>query len=67
VGALLALDGYRNLTSGQPITFTYETPGQDDHPHRALSVRAHKSRLICHSALTDALQIGHYALPDSAV
>lgn len=33
-------DGYRTLTPGQAVTFTYETPGQDGYPHRAISVRA---------------------------
>ena len=35
----LDMEGYRTLTPGQPVTFTYETPGQDGYPHRALSVR----------------------------
>jgi len=33
-------DGYRSLTEGEPVTFTYETSGQDGSPHRALLVRA---------------------------
>jgi CspA family cold shock protein len=30
--------GYKSLRVGQRVTFTYETPGQDGYPHRALSV-----------------------------
>jgi cold shock CspA family protein len=30
--------GYRVLVPGQAVTFTYETPGQDGFPHRAVSV-----------------------------
>jgi cold shock protein len=37
--AQLEVEGYRALTPGQSVTFTYETPGQDGYPHRALSVR----------------------------
>jgi len=31
-------EGYRTLKRGDAITFTYETPGQDGYPHRAISV-----------------------------
>ena len=31
-------NGYRALTRGQAVTFTYETPGQDGYPHRATRV-----------------------------
>jgi CspA family cold shock protein len=37
--AQVEMEGYRTLTSGQPVTFTYETPRQDGCPHRAVSVR----------------------------
>jgi CspA family cold shock protein len=32
---------YASLTAGQAVTFTYETPGQDGHAHRALGVQPH--------------------------
>lgn len=34
--------GYRALTAGQRVAFTFESPGflQDGYPHRALVVRA---------------------------
>jgi cold shock protein len=32
------MDGYKTLRPGQPVSFTYETPGQDGYPHRAISV-----------------------------
>ena len=34
----ILIQGYKTLEPGQRITFTYETPGQDGYPHRALSV-----------------------------
>jgi CspA family cold shock protein len=34
----VAGDGYRSLSAGQSVSFTYETPGQDGFPHRAVSV-----------------------------
>ena len=40
--AQVQMEGYGSLTSGQPVRFTYETPGQDGYPHRALSVRPRK-------------------------
>jgi CspA family cold shock protein len=33
------MKGYRTLKRGQTVRFTYETPGQDGYPHRAVSVR----------------------------
>jgi CspA family cold shock protein len=36
--SMIEMDGYRTLNPGQEVTFTYETPGQDGYPHRALSV-----------------------------
>ncbi|MDQ3641415.1 MAG: cold shock domain-containing protein [Actinomycetota bacterium] len=30
--------GYRSLKPGEAVQFTYETPGQDGYPHRALRV-----------------------------
>lgn len=30
--------GHRSLSPGQAVTFSYETPGQDGYPHRALWV-----------------------------
>ena len=35
----LVMDGYKTLRAGQRVSFTYETPGQDGYPHRAISVR----------------------------
>src|SRR5713101_9458984 len=35
----IKMNGYRTLKRGQPVTFTYETPGQDGYPHHARSVR----------------------------
>lgn len=32
--------GYRNLVADEPVEFTYETPGQDGYPHRAVWVRS---------------------------
>lgn len=37
--SMIAMDGHRSLVAGQPVVFTYETPGQDGYPHRAVSVR----------------------------
>ena len=31
--------GYRSLVPGQPVRFTYITPGQDGFPHRATTVQ----------------------------
>jgi hypothetical protein len=31
-------NGYRSVTRGESVTFTYETPGQDGYPHSAISV-----------------------------
>lgn len=30
--------GYRTLRPGQRVRFTYETPGQDGYPHRAITI-----------------------------
>ncbi len=30
--------GFKVLSAGQPVRFTYETPGQDGFSHRAVSV-----------------------------
>lgn len=35
--------GYRTLTPGERVTFTYETPGQDGYPHRAVSIEQKSS------------------------
>jgi CspA family cold shock protein len=35
----IAMEGYRSLRAGQSVRFTYQTPGQDGYPHRAISVR----------------------------
>lgn len=32
--------GYRSLKPGEAVSFTYETPGQDGYPHRAIRVTA---------------------------
>jgi CspA family cold shock protein len=32
--------GYRSLKPGEAVQFTFETPGQDGNPHRAVRVRA---------------------------
>jgi CspA family cold shock protein len=37
--SMIQMDGYRSLTAGRSVRFTYETPGQDGYPHRAVSVR----------------------------
>ena len=31
-------DDYRELRAGQAVRFTYETPGQDGFPYRAVAV-----------------------------
>ncbi len=35
----LEMTGYASLKPGQPVTFTYETPGQDGYPHNAVLVQ----------------------------
>jgi cold shock CspA family protein len=31
-------EGYRTLSQGQAVTFTYATPGQDGYPYQAITV-----------------------------
>jgi CspA family cold shock protein len=35
----IEMDGFHRLDVGEPVRFTYETPGQDGYPHRAITVR----------------------------
>ena len=35
----VVMEGYSSLRPSQRVRFTYETPGQDGYPHRAISVR----------------------------
>lgn len=34
----IKVTGYKSLRAGEAVRFTYETPGQDGFPHRAVSV-----------------------------
>jgi CspA family cold shock protein len=36
--AHIAGDGYRTLSADDLVTVTYETPGQDGYPHRAVKI-----------------------------
>jgi CspA family cold shock protein len=34
----IEMSGYHELHEGEHVTLTYETPGQDGYPHRAISI-----------------------------
>ena len=36
--SMIHSDGYRQLVAGQHVRFTFDTPGQDGYPFRALDV-----------------------------